>query len=75
MKDMVKLGAILFAICAVASLVLGVTNNITSPVCVRIISAFKVTYKAFAGICRQKILFVCVFHIKTSVFPLKHTIP
>ena len=32
MKDMVKLGAILFVICAVASLVLGVTNNITSPV-------------------------------------------
>ena len=32
MKDIVKLGAILFAICAVASLVLGVTNNITSPV-------------------------------------------
>ena len=32
MKDMVKLGVILFAICAIAALVLGVTDNITSPV-------------------------------------------
>lgn len=32
MKDMVKLGVILFAICAVAALVLGVTDNITAPV-------------------------------------------
>lgn len=32
MKDILKLGATLFAICAVAALVLGVTNNITAPV-------------------------------------------
>ena len=32
MKDIVKLGVILFAICAIAALVLGVTDNITSPV-------------------------------------------
>ena len=32
MKDILKLGVTLFAICAVAALVLGVTNNITAPV-------------------------------------------
>ncbi|MFR6245388.1 MAG: RnfABCDGE type electron transport complex subunit G [Romboutsia timonensis] len=32
MKDILKLGITLFAICAVAALVLGVTNNITAPV-------------------------------------------
>lgn len=32
MKDILKLGTTLFAICAVASLVLGVTNNVTEPV-------------------------------------------
>ena len=32
MKDIFKLGIILFAICSVAALVLGVTNNITEPV-------------------------------------------
>ena len=32
MKDILKLGVTLFAICAVAVLVLGVTNNITAPV-------------------------------------------
>ena len=32
MKDILKLGVTLFVICAVAALVLGITNNITSPV-------------------------------------------
>lgn len=32
MKDIFRLGAILFVICAVASLMLSVTNNITAPV-------------------------------------------
>ncbi len=32
MKDILKLGVTLFAICAVAALVLGVTNNITAPI-------------------------------------------
>ena len=32
MKDILKLGTTLFAICAVASLVLGITNNVTEPV-------------------------------------------
>lgn len=32
MKDILKLGVTLFAICEVAALVLGVTNNITAPV-------------------------------------------
>lgn len=32
MKDILKLGVTLFAICAVEALVLGVTNNITAPV-------------------------------------------
>ncbi len=32
MKDILKLGITLFGICAVAALVLGVTNNITAPV-------------------------------------------
>ena len=32
MKDILKLGVTLFAICAVAALVLGITNNITAPV-------------------------------------------
>lgn len=32
MKDIFRLGAILFAICAVASLMLSLTNNITAPV-------------------------------------------
>ncbi|MBQ6632163.1 MAG: RnfABCDGE type electron transport complex subunit G [Romboutsia sp.] len=32
MKDILKLGTTLFAICAVAALVLGVTNNVTAPV-------------------------------------------
>ncbi len=35
MKDILKLGVNLFAICAVAALVLGVTNNITAPVIAR----------------------------------------
>lgn len=32
MKDILKLGSILFVICAIAALALGVTNNITQPV-------------------------------------------
>ena len=32
MKDIFRLGAILFVICAVASLMLSLTNNITAPV-------------------------------------------
>ena len=32
MKDILRLGSILFVICAVAALMLGVTNNITAPV-------------------------------------------
>lgn len=32
MKDMIRLGSILFLICAVAALMLSVTNNITAPV-------------------------------------------
>lgn len=32
MKDILKLGSILFVICAIAALALGITNNITQPV-------------------------------------------
>lgn len=32
MKDMFKLGSILFVICALAALILGLTNNVTEPV-------------------------------------------
>ena len=32
MKDILRLGSILFVICAVAALMLGVKNNITAPV-------------------------------------------
>lgn len=32
MKDILKLGSILFVICAIAALALGVTNNVTQPV-------------------------------------------
>lgn len=32
MKDIFKLGSVLFAICAIAALALGITNNITQPV-------------------------------------------
>ena len=32
MKDILKLGTTLFAICAVAASVLGITNNVTAPV-------------------------------------------
>lgn len=32
MKDILRLGGILFAICAIAALALGITNNITTPI-------------------------------------------
>lgn len=32
MKNIMKLGSILFIICSIAAILLGLTNNITSPI-------------------------------------------